>query len=126
MADEWFILGRRVNERTVLAGLVAGFGTVMLLLGAAGWLAVREGRSIRLNAEELMREQVLVTRLLHEAQVEEDALALALHRLTRSVDPAERAGPLRELEQADRAIARLADQASTTAQAAPWQQFSVR
>jgi len=124
MADEWFILGRRVDERTVLTGLVAGFGAVMLLLGAAGWLAVREGRSIRLNAEELMREQVLVTRLLHEAQVEEDALALTLHRLTRSVDPAERAGQLRELEQADRAIARLADQARTTAQAAPWHRLA--
>ncbi len=124
MADEWFILGRRVNERTVLTGLVAGFGAVMLLLGAAGWLAVREGRSIRLNAEELMREQVLVTRLLHEAQVEEDALALTLHRLTRSVDPAERVGQLRELEQADRAIARLADQARTTAQAAPWHRLA--
>jgi signal transduction histidine kinase len=124
MADHWFILGRRVDERTVLTGLVAGFGAVMLLLGAAGWLAVREGRLIRRNAEELMREQVLVTRLLHEAQVEEDALALALHRLTRAVDPAARIGQLYELEKADQAIARLAAQASATAQALPWHRLA--
>lgn len=124
MPDQWLILGRRVNERTVLRGLIAGFGTVMLLLGAAGWLAVHEGRSIRLNAEELMREQVLVTRLLHEAQVEEDALALALHRLTSSAELAERAERVYELEEADRAIARLAAQASMTAQAEPWRHLA--
>ena len=78
----WLSFGRPITERTVLVALVAGFGVVMLLLGAAGVVAVREGRAIRGSVADLVREQVSITRLLHEAQVEEDALALVLQRVT--------------------------------------------
>ena len=113
-----------LGARTVLIALVAGFGLVMLLLGAAGLVAVREGQAIRLSAEELVREQILITRLLHEAQVEEDALALALHRLARAVQDGERQAPLAALDKADQAIAKLAQEAASTPQAGPWQQLA--
>jgi signal transduction histidine kinase len=120
MTSSWSSLRQHLTEHTVLRALVAGFSLVMLLLGTAGFLAVREGRAIRASAAELVREQILITRLLHEAQVEEDALALVLHRLTRTEDPAARRTLMDELTAADQAIARLADEASSTPQAQPW------
>lgn len=112
------------NERSVVRALAFGFGLVMLLLGAAGVLAVREGRSIRESASKLVREQILVTKLLHEAQVEEDALALALHRLAGTVGAGERAEALAGLEKADLAIARLADEAALSPEAESWRRLS--
>jgi signal transduction histidine kinase len=120
----WSTLRDHFTGRAVLIALITGFGLVMLLLGAAGLVSVREGRNIRSSAEELVREQILITRLLHEAQVEEDALALALHRLARTVDITERKIPLDALDQADRTIARLATEASSTPQAIPWQNLT--
>lgn len=114
-------LGRvAFGSRAVLPALITGFALVMLLLGAAGLVSVGKGHAIRLSAEELVREQILITRLLHEAQVEADALALALHRLARAVEDAERREPLEALDMADRAIAKLAEEASATPQAQEW------
>ena len=120
MTGSWSSFRQHLTEHNVLRALVAGFSLVMLLLGTAGFLAVREGRAIRASAAELVREQILITRLLHEAQVEEDALALVLHRLTRTDDPTARRALMSELTAADQAIARLADDASSTPQAQPW------
>ncbi len=120
----WTQLRGQFGERTILLALVAGFGVVMLLLGIAGLVSVREVRAIRNNAEELVREQILITRLLHEAQVEEDALALALHRLARTVDAAERQPALVELEKANQSIAALADEARSSPQAGSWQRLA--
>jgi signal transduction histidine kinase len=120
MKRNWIPFAQHITERRVLWVLVIGFGLVMLLLGVAGLAAVREGRAIRASAAALVREQILLTRLLHEAQVEEDALALVLHRLARSVDKQERVVQLRELEAADEAVERLARDAAATPQAAQW------
>lgn len=121
----WSTLRSQLAGRTVLIALVAGFGLVMLLLGAAGLVSVREGHAIRASAEELVREQILITRLLHEAQVEEDTLALALHRLARTMDAAERQRPLAALDKADQAIWRLAEEAQHSPQALPWRKLAV-
>lgn len=116
--DPWHTRG------AALRALVGGFVLVMLLLGAAGFIAVRESRAMRESAAGLVHEQVLITRLLHEAQVEEDALALALHRITRAVAEVDRARQLGELEAADQAIARLADEAERTPQAKQWRELA--
>lgn len=112
-----------IGERAVLLALVTGFGLVMLLLGAAGLVSVREGLAMRGSAGELVHEQILITRLLHEAQLEEDAIALALHRLARSVDAGERREPLAELDKANAGIAALAREAKGTPQGKLWRQL---
>lgn len=120
----WTTLRGHLVGRTVLVALVVGFGLVMLLLGAAGLVSVREGHAIRSSAEELVQEQILITRLLHEAQLEEDILALALHRLARTMEASERENPLAELQKADMAIGRLAEEAALTPQATPWKELA--
>lgn len=113
-----------MTRPAALRALIAGFGLVMLLLGAAGLFAVVEGRAIRGSAAAIVHEQILLTRLLHEAQVEEDALALALHRFTEAAGQEERARQLRELDAADQAIARLAAEAAHTPQAGRWRRLA--
>lgn len=111
---------RRITDRTVLWGLVPGFVLVMVLLGMAGLVAVRDSREIRLSATSLVKDQLLIARLLHEAQAEEDALALALYRLTTEASAQERLKRIEELKEADKTVARLTRQAERTPNAAEW------
>jgi signal transduction histidine kinase len=115
---------RRITERTVLWGLVPGFALVVVLLGMAGLVAVRDSRKIRVSATKLVKDQLLIARLLHEVQAEEDALALALHRLTTEGSLHDRSERVRELKAADKAVARLAKQAAKTPNAGEWQQLA--
>ncbi|MES2599087.1 MAG: ATP-binding protein [Verrucomicrobiota bacterium] len=116
---------RRITERTVLWGLVPGFVLVVVLLGMAGLVAVRDSREIRLSATKLVKDQLLIARLLHEVQAEEDALALALHRLTTDSSAQERAARVLELKEADKSVARLASQAHKMPHAAEWRQLAI-
>lgn len=111
---------RRITDRTVLWGLVPGFVLVMVLLGMAGLVAVRDSREIRLSATSLVKDQLLIARLLHEAQAEEDALALALYRLTTEASGQERLKRIEELKEADKTVARLSRQAERTPNATEW------
>lgn len=115
---------RRITERTVLWGLVPGFALVMILLGMAGLVAVRDSRAIRLSATAMVKDQLLIARLLHEAQAEEDALAVALHRLTTETSAQQRDERVRELEVADQAVVRLANQAARTPYAEEWRRLA--
>ncbi len=111
---------RRINQRTVLWGLVLGFGLVVILLGLAGLIAVRDTRAIRSSAAGLVKEQLLIARLLHEVQVEENTLTEVLHRLVRTPQTLDRSVLLRELGEADQTLARLAIDAKLTRKATIW------
>jgi signal transduction histidine kinase len=124
MIFSFFPFSRRITERTVLWGLVIGFALVVVLLGIAGLVAVRDSRAIRRSATSLVKDQVLIARLLHEVQAEEDALALALHRLTTGTGINDRAARIQELEIADKAVARLTRQAASTPHAEQWQKLA--
>ncbi len=115
---------RRITERTVLWGLIPGFALVVILLGLAGLVAVRHSREIRLSATKLAKDQLLIARLLHEVQAEEDALALALHRLVTDSNIKDRAVRVRELKEADHAVSGLAKQAAKTPNAAEWRRLA--
>lgn len=111
---------RRITERTVLWALAIGFGLVVVLLGVAGVVAVRDSQAIRRSAAGLVQEQLLVARLLYEVQAEEDALAHVLHLLVKSETAEDRARSLRDLEEADRDVSRLAQEAAATPHATEW------
>lgn len=114
---------RRITQRTVMWGLSGGFGIVLVLLGIAGLVAVRDSRAIRRSAGGLVQEQLLIARLLNEVQVEENTLTEVLHRLTRTPQTLDRSALLRELVEADQSVARLAIDAATTPKAEVWQQL---
>ena len=114
---------RRITQRTVMWGLSAGFALVLVLLGIAGLVAVRDSHAIRRSAGGLVQEQLLIARLLNEVQVEENTLTEVLHRLTRTPQTLDRSASLRELVEADQSVARLAVDAATTPKARVWRQL---
>ena len=114
---------RRITQRTVMWGLSGGFAMVLVLLGIAGLVAVRDTRAIRRSAGGLVQEQLLIARLLNDVQVEENILTEVLHRLTRTPQTIDRSALLRELVEADQSVARLAIDAATTPKARVWQQL---
>ena len=119
-------LNDRITQHTVLRGLVPGFALVMVLLGVAGLVAVRQSRQIRRSAAAIVSNQLTVTRLIQEAQAEEDTLAVTLYRLRSEESSDRRIQRLQELKEADRSLARLAEEASRTPDAPPMEGFSDR
>jgi len=65
---------RRATQRTIVKVLYGGFGLVLLLLLAAGSVALRNGLEIQQHAESLLREQALATRLMEEIRAEQAVL----------------------------------------------------
>lgn len=115
---------RRITERTVLWGLAIGFGLVVVLLGLAGLVAVRDSQAIRQSSAGLVKEQLLMARLLYEVQAEEDALAHVLHLLVNSEDATARARVLDDLKKADRDVSRLSIEAAQTPHAGEWRRLA--
>ena len=110
-----------ISGRNVLRGLALGFLLVLLLLGAAGWVAVRQSRLIREGVAELARDQLLIARLVHDVQVEENAMTEVLHRAAQ-LNP-ESADPtvlLRELDDSDRQLSRLSTEGRAVAGTRQW------
>jgi len=71
----------RITERNVLRVLALGFVMVLTLLGAAGLIAVRQSQRIRLSVAQLARDQLLIARLVHDVQMEENAMTEVLHQV---------------------------------------------
>jgi len=118
-------LNGRITQHTVLRGLVPGFALVMVSLGVAGLIAVRQGRQIRRSAAAIVSNQLTVTRLIQEAQAEEDTLAVTLYRLRTEESADRRLQRLQELKDADRSLGRLADEAARTPDAGQWKDLAI-
>ncbi len=111
----------RITESNVLRVLALGFVLVMTLLGAAGLIAVRQSQRIRSSVAQLARDQLLIARLVHDVQMEENAMTEVLHQVAEfhPVSP-EYAKLLRDLEQSDQQLSRLADEARAIAGDKAW------
>jgi len=102
----------RITERYVLLVLALGFALVMVLLGTAGLVAIRQSERIRRSVAALARDQLLISQLVNDLQTEENAMTDALHQLAQF-------GPLdsdhrelfHNLELSDQNLSRLADKA---------------
>lgn len=110
-----------ITERNVLRVLALGFALVMILLGAAGLIAVRQSQRIRASVEQLARDQLMIARLRHEVQVEENAMTEVLHQIAQfHPQPADKQRLLSDLEASDRQLARLSEEAHATGGAELW------
>ena len=110
----------RFVETHMLRGLVVGLALVILLLGAASLVAVRGTRAIEDDTARVVREQLVMARLLNDAQAGQNMLAAVLHQLTRVPETADENQLLRDLETADIALDRVAQSASATPEATRW------
>jgi signal transduction histidine kinase len=89
-------------------------------MGAASGVALQQAAMVRKSADDLVREQLLMARLLNEVQLEEKALTEALHRVVRSPSQLDRAELLADLAHADSALERLAAETARTPEAQTW------
>lgn len=106
----------RITERNVLRVLALGFALVMVLLGAAGLIAVRQSQRIRQSVAQLARDQLLIARLVHDVQMEENAMTEVLHQLAQfHPQPPDHAVLLRNLVESDRQLERLSTEARAAA-----------
>ncbi|MFO1482666.1 MAG: sensor histidine kinase [Verrucomicrobiaceae bacterium] len=112
----------RITERNVLRVLSLGFMLVMVLLGAAGLIAVRQSQGIREKVAQLARDQLLIARLRHEVQMEENAMTEVLHQIAQfhPTEP-DRQKLISDLETSDKQLARLSDDARIAAGDELWQ-----
>lgn len=74
---------QRLLERKALRIVAAGFALVIVLLLGAAVGAVNSARSIRETANELAKEQLTLTQLVNELQLEQAALSSLAHRYFR-------------------------------------------
>jgi signal transduction histidine kinase len=111
----------RITESNLLRVLALGFVLVMTLLGAAGLIAVRQSQRIRQSVAALARDQLLIARLVHDVQMEENAMTEVLHQLAQlQPQQPDHAALLRDLDESDRQLARLSVEARAAAGEMLW------
>ncbi len=106
--------------RTLVRVLVIGFSVVILLLATAAFIGVNNARSIAASAAELVTNQLVIARLLDEVEREQEVLNAAFYRLSRAPDVVDRERVLADLDQTDREIGRLVEQARGGPNEAAW------
>lgn len=102
----------RITERFVLRVLALGFLMVMVLLGTAGLIAVRQSQGIRHGVEQMARDQFLIARLRQDVQSEENTMTGVLHQFAQfDLKRVDIVKLLQELDESDRQISRLGGEA---------------
>lgn len=95
------------TDRGILRALAIGFTLVGVLLSAAALVVTRESQAIRRGNALVAREQLVMARLLHELQVEQNALTEILHRLANLSVDGGTAGLMEDLQAVDDALEAL-------------------
>src|SRR5262245_59520298 len=109
----------RVTQRRIVGVLIAGFTMVIVLLFAAGFLAVQNARYLEESARAVAQQQLVTTRLVDEIQHEQGALSAVLYYLESESDGSSDAEILERLRAADEHIARTLAAVSTDVEEDP-------
>ena len=112
-----------VTYKKLLRVLILGFSAVIVFLVAAAFVGVNSAQLIKESAAELVRNELVTTRLIDELQREQETLNATLYRLARGPELLDRARSLAQLDAADQAVARIVAEASGTPQADLWRQL---
>lgn len=112
-----------VTNKKLLRVLVLGFSAVIVLLVAAAFVGVNSAQLIKESTAELVRSELVTTRLIDELQREQDTLNATFYRLSRGPELVDRARALAQLDAADQAVGRIVQEAAGTPQANLWRQL---
>jgi signal transduction histidine kinase len=113
--------GGRFTDRAILRALAIGFTLVGVLLSAAALVAIRESQAIRQGSALVAQEQLVMARLLHEVQVEQNALTEILHRLANLSAGTRTTELLDDLQAADDTLEMLLEAAGDLEPDGSWQ-----
>lgn len=117
------VFARRVTHRTIVNVLYGGFGLVLILLLAAGSVALRNGREIQFHAESLIREQALAARLLEEIRGEQAVLNSVLLQLAHEPESSNANQLLARLSEADATLSLIARELGVGPRAPLWREL---
>ena len=96
-------------ERKALRIVVGGFALAIALLLGAAVGAVGSARSIRKTANELAKEQLTITQLVNELQLEQAALSSLAHQYFQSTEPLDQGRLRTTLDQMEAVLRRVVD-----------------
>lgn len=116
-------LDRPVTRSAIARVLFAGFGLVIILLLAAGLLALRNVNLIRETATELLEEQQRTSELLDEVQKEQRAINAIYNTFAREPDEFDRETLLTQLETSDRDLEKIVAAASGEPELPLWERL---
>jgi hypothetical protein len=101
--------------------LAVGFGVTISVLWISGRIVVREVRGIRGNVAELVREQVLVARLVNDIQLEENAMTGVILQMAQGATRADESEALfRNLRESATGLVAVAEEARDVGGDAVW------
>jgi signal transduction histidine kinase len=112
-----------VTYKKVLRVLVLGFSAVIALLVAAAFVGVNSANLIKESTAELVRTELVTTRLIDELQREQDTLNATFYKLSRGPELVDRERVLAQLDAADQAVGHIVQEAGTTPQADLWRRL---
>ncbi|HWC00280.1 MAG TPA: ATP-binding protein [Bryobacteraceae bacterium] len=115
---------QHITHKVILRVLGAGFALVIILLLIASTIGVRNIRSIREDAAQLVREQLVTNRLLDEIQHQEATLGQAFSTLARDPDSVDPDRILSQLNEVEGTIDRIVEEGLRTRQRQSWQQLA--
>jgi signal transduction histidine kinase len=112
------------NRHLVVRMLIIGFSLVLLVVGLAVFVVVRD-QALRADTSQLVKDHLGYARLLHEVQVQQDLLAFTLHRIETASDIDDRKRYSSDLRSANDAIQSIAREVKQTPHADEWLQVSL-
>jgi signal transduction histidine kinase len=121
--DRSEVVPKQITYASIVRVLAVGFSTVIVLLVAAGAIALNNAHSIKESAGSLVRNQLTTTRLVEEVEREQEAINAVFFKLSRGTDIGDRERVFRELDQADENIDRIVGEASGTTDEPLWDEL---
>src|SRR6266511_1673711 len=118
------MLPRQITHRRIVQVLVAGFTLVIALLLAAGFVGVRNIRSIQQSATSMAREQRVTNRLIDGIERQQISLSEVFSVLARDPDSVDSDKILSQLDETDRNIAAIAEEGAHTPERELWAQLN--
>ncbi len=118
------MLTREISQRRLLWILILGFGLVILLLVAAGFMSLQSVRLIRESSGSLVSEQLLTTRLTQELQREQQTLSAVFYNLARAQQRVDSNEILQELKESDQAIQQIIHDSRGTWEEPLWREMA--
>jgi signal transduction histidine kinase len=102
-----FLRSRSITKRSVLLVLVAGFSLVILVLLAASAVSFRNTRFIQESVSRLVREQLVISKLINEVQAQQATLNEVYYELVQGVESLDRPTLTRQLQDSNEALSRI-------------------
>src|ERR1051326_2383415 len=111
---------KQITRPYIYRVLVAGFGLVIVLLVAAAIMGLRNIQSIQAEAANLLKEQSLTNGLIDELHSQQTSLRDVFSVLARDPASVDSAQIMKQIEEADRDIARISQEGGATFDSDLW------